>query len=72
MVQQPRCSGKNWLGLQLMLLRDKLSREFRWTSWIRWTESDRFNLGKLDPVLLLKQALCMIRIEVLLDLLGAW
>eukprot|EP00438_Fugacium_kawagutii_P014695 Skav232116 [mRNA] locus=scaffold2353:133052:142220:+ [translate_table: standard] len=28
-------SGKNWLGLQLMLLRDQLTGSRTWTSWIQ-------------------------------------
>lgn len=28
-------SGKNWLGLQLMLLRDQIREEERWSSWLK-------------------------------------
>ncbi|CAJ1397886.1 unnamed protein product [Effrenium voratum] len=28
-------SGMNWLGLQLMLLRDRLSGQERWTAWLQ-------------------------------------
>ena len=28
-------SGKNWLGLQLMLLRDQIRGEERWSSWLK-------------------------------------
>lgn len=41
-------SGKNWLGLQLMLLRDQIREEERWSSWLKRLGWSLVSVGKID------------------------
>ena len=41
-------SGKNWLGLQLMLLRDQIRGEERWSSWLKQLGWSLVSVGKID------------------------